>query len=221
MENIQRMKFNVSLLGESHVGKTCIASVFTGHEFDMNALTTIGLENYLANETFDGKVYKFKIFDTAGQERYRSIALNTINLSDGFLLVFAVDDRNSFETLGEWIKSIEDKCDISKKVLILVGNKIDIEKREVKNEEAVSFANLKKIDYFETSAKTGFGIKETFHKIFESVYKKYKENEKLEKLENEQNNQIEKERPSITLEKNNVNQKEKKQKKGGFCFIGK
>jgi len=216
MENIQRMKFNVCLLGESHVGKTCIASVFTGHPFDINALTTIGLENYLATEKFDGKDYKFKIFDTAGQERYRSIALSTINLSDGFLLVFAVDDRNSFETLEEWIKSIEDKCDISKKILILVGNKVDVENRKVKNEEAVAFANSKKIDYFETSAKTGFGITEIFHKIFESIYKKYKEIEQLEKLENERNNQIEKERPSITLEKDNEN-KNGTEKKGGFC----
>lgn len=215
MENrVERMKFNVSLLGESHVGKTCMASVFTGHPFDINALTTIGLENYLATKKYDGKTYKFKIFDTAGQERYRSIALNTINLSDGFILVFAVDDRQSFETLGEWIKSIEEKCDISKKVLILVGNKIDIENRDVKNEEAVAFAKLRKIDYFETSAKTGFGIKETFEKIFESVYKKYKE---IEKLENEENNEIKKEVPNVTLEKKNVNQKEKKEKKGGFC----
>ena len=217
MENIQRMKFNVCLLGESHVGKTCIASVFTGHPFDINAFTTIGLENYLATEKFDGKEYKFKIFDTAGQERYRSIALNTINLSDGFLLVFAVDDRSSFETLEEWIKSIENKCDISKKVLILVGNKVDIEKRQVKNEEAVAFANSKKIDYFETSAKTGFGIQEIFHKIFESIYKKYKEIEQLEKLENEGNNQIEKERPKVKLEKDNVNKNGKTEKKGGFC----
>ena len=217
MENIQRMKFNVCLLGESHVGKTCIASVFTGHPFDINAFTTIGLENYIATEKFDGKEYKFKIFDTAGQERYRSIALSTINLSDGFLLVFAVDDRSSFETLEEWIKSIENKCDISKKVLILVGNKVDIEKRQVKNEEAVAFANSKKIDYFETSAKTGFGIQEIFHKIFESIYKKYKEIEQLEKLENEGNNQIEKERPKVKLEKDNVNKNGKTEKKGGFC----
>ena len=212
MENIQRMKFNVSLLGESHVGKTCIASVFTGQPFDLNVLSTIGLENYLATEKYDGKEYKFKIFDTAGQEKYRSIALNTIKLSDGFLLVFAVDDRNSFQTLEEWIKSIEDKCDMSKKVLMLVGNKIDIEKREVKNEEAVSFAKSKNIEYYETSAKTGFGIKETFHKIFESVYKKYKEIEKLEKLENEQNNQIKNE-PNVTLEKINEKKSEKKKEK--------
>ena len=214
MEKIQRTKFNVSLLGESQVGKTCMASVFTGQPFNIQVLSTIGLENFLAIEKFEGKEYKFKIFDTAGQEKYRSIALNTVNLSDGFLLVFAVNNRKSFEILEEWIKSIEDKCDIKKKVLILVGNKVDIEKREVKNEEAVAFAKSKNIDYFETSAKTGFGIKEIFHKVFESVYKKNKENEKLEKLENEQNNQIEKERPSVTLEKRNENIKEKK---GGCC----
>ena len=149
MNDITRTKFNVSILGEGKVGKTSICSVFLGNEFKELTLQTVGLENVLVPVKFDGKTYKFKIFDTAGQERYRSIAKNTINLADGFLLVFGVDDINSFRPLGEWIKSIEEKCDISKKVLILVGNKIDKEKREVTKEEALSFAKSKNIRYFE------------------------------------------------------------------------
>ena len=218
MDDITRTKFNVSILGEGKVGKTSICSVFLGNEFKELTLQTVGLENVLVPVKFDGKTYKFKIFDTAGQERYRSIAKNTINLADGFLLVFGVDDRNSFQPLGDWVKSIEEKCDISKKVLILVGNKIDKE-RQVTKEEALSFAKSKNIKYFETSAKEGIGIKEIFNLLFEEVYKKFKEIQILENEENERNNSNENKSPKITLDQqkaSKVNKKGKK-KKGGFC----
>ena len=219
MEDIKRTKFNVSLLGDNSVGKTSICQVFLGHKFSENVLNTIGIESTLISAKFDGKEYKFKIFDTAGQERYRSISNTTINLADGFLLVFGVDDNKTFETLGEWIKSIEEKCDISKKVLFLVGNKIDKENRKVTKEEALSFAKTNKIRYFETSAKTGDGIKEIFNLLFEEVYKKSKEIENLEKAENAQNNSNKNKNPNITLEQNEINNKNKKakEKKGGFC----
>ena len=219
MDDIKRTKFNVSLLGDTSVGKTSICSVFLGNEFNENTLNTIGIESALVSAKFDGNEYKFKIFDTAGQERYRSISKTTINLADGFLLVFAVDDNKTFEALGQWIKSIEEKCDKSKKVLILVGNKNDKENREVTNEEALSFAKTNNIKYFETSAKTGKGIKEIFNLIFEEVYKKSKEIEILEKAQNEQNNSNENKNPTITLDQNKINKKSKKdkEKKGGFC----
>ena len=216
MDVINRTKFNVSILGESTVGKTTICSVFLGKEFTEITLQTVGIENVFVPAKFDGKEYKFKIFDTAGQERYRSIAKNTINLADGFLLVFAVDDKKTFETLGEWIKSIEENCDISKKALFLVGNKVDIEKRNVSKEEALSFAKANNIKYFETSAKTGLGIKEVFKLLFEEVYKKCKEIEILEKAENEGNNSNEIKNP-ITLDKKESDKNNKKEKKGGFC----
>ena len=223
MDDIKRTKFNVSILGEGKVGKTSICSVFLGNEFKELTLQTVGLENVLVPVKFEGKNYKFKIFDTAGQERYRSIEKNTITLADGFLLVFAVDDKKTFQLLGEWIRSIEDKCDIKKKVLILIGNKIDKENREVTKEEALSFAKANKIKYFETSAKNGTGIKEIFNLIFEEIYKKYKEIEIVEKAEKDQNNSKENKSPTVILDneekinKNNTKNKKKKEQKGGFC----
>ena len=144
MNDIKRTKFNVSILGDTTVGKTSICSVFLGKEFSEITLLTVGIENNFVSVKFEGQEYKFKIFDTAGQERYRSIAKSTITLADGFLLVFSVDDKKTFETLGGWIKSIEENCDISKKSIILVGNRIDIEKRNVTNEEAYHLLKPKK-----------------------------------------------------------------------------
>ena len=174
MNNIKRTKFNICLLGESQVGKTCMTSVFIGQPFDEHSLTTLGLENVISKTRIDGEEYTFKIFDTAGQERYKSIAQSTIQLSDGFLIVFDVSMKSTFERVIDWINFIDDRVNINEKVLILVGNKIDKEEREVSDEVALNFAKEKKMKYFETSAKTGVGIKEVFNALYQDVYKKCK-----------------------------------------------
>ena len=170
--DIKRLKFNVSLLGESMVGKTCMVSNLKGFEFDSNKISTIGVDDIIDEYTIDNKLFKFKIFDTAGQERYRSISTKTIQLADGFFIVFSFDLRESFERLNFWIDSIDENVDINKKSLILIGNKIDIpeEEKKIKHEEAVEFANKHNMKYYETSAKTGFNIKESFHQLYEDIY---------------------------------------------------
>ncbi len=98
--------------------------------------------------TFDGIDYKFKIYDTAGQERYRSISKSTIKITDGFLIVFSVANKKSFELINYWYESIQEVIDIKKTVLILIGNKIDLPDREVSNEEVLEYAKAKNMKYF-------------------------------------------------------------------------
>ena len=171
---IKRKKFNVSLLGESEVGKTRIVNCYLGKEMEEINLSTIGIENYMDEKEFDGEIYKFKIYDTAGQERYKSISKSTIKITDGFLLVFSVNNKQSFKLINYWFDSIKDETETSKKVIILVGNKIDLDNREVTNEEAVNYAKMKNILYLETSAKTGFGIKELFKQLYQDIYNRFK-----------------------------------------------
>ena len=174
-KNIKRKKFNVSLLGESQVGKTRISNVYLGKDLDEFTLSTIGIESYMDTAIFDGSEYKFKIYDTAGQERYKSISKSTIKITDGFLLVFSVSNKNSFNLINYWYDSIKEITDIKRKVIILVGNKIDLPNREVSNGDAVAFAKSKNIKYFETSAKNGFGIKEVFKELYQDIYLSFKE----------------------------------------------
>ncbi len=194
---IKRTKFNVCLLGDSQVGKTCLVNSLKGFPFDENQIATIGVDDVLDEAKFDGKTYKFKIFDTAGQERYKSISSNTVQIADGFLLVFSVCNKESFERISYWINTIEDKVNIKEKVIILIGNKIDMDKRVVTHEEADDFAKSHKMKYFETSAKTGFQIKESFNQLYEDIYnlnKKLGKNENIEimieKNENDNNNKV-------------------------------
>ncbi len=167
---IKRTKFNISLLGESQVGKTSIVSTLKGIEFDENKLPTIGLDTFVDSHIIEGNEYKFKIFDTNGQERYNSISDTTVKLADGFLVVFSVLDKKSFTKIKKWLEIIEDSVNLKSKVVFIVGNKIDSKERQITKEEAEDFAAQKKMKYFETSAKTGAGIKEVFLEIYNDIY---------------------------------------------------
>ena len=201
---IKRTKFNISLLGDATVGKTCLVNSLKGLGFDENQIATIGVDDVIDEAKFDNKIYKFKIFDTAGQERYTSISTNTIQLADGFFLVFAVDNKNSFERITFWMQNIEEKVQINHKVIIIIGNKIDVQgdKRVVSNEEALQFAKKYKLKYLETSAKTGFRVKEAFKTLYEDIYELNKkldndDNIKLSEEDNKNNNKLKGKKKSI------------------------
>jgi len=175
--------FKINVLGESSVGKTCIINSYTRNEF-IETLPTIGIDSYKVEKTFDNSEYKFKIFDTPGNERYRSLSCTILRFADGFVMVFAIDNRKSFETAKSWINFIKEYANLEEKVLYIVGNKSDVEpeKRQVTKEEAESYAKCMNIKYFETSARTKKGIKEVFEEMFKEVYEIseiIKEKEKL------------------------------------------
>ena len=208
--SIKRTKFNVSLLGETAVGKTSMIQVKSGMPFNEDQLATVGIDNLMEKAKFDGTEYKFKIFDTAGQERYNSISGSTIKVADGFVLVFSVNLKSSLDKINLWIKSIEETVNIKEKALILVGNKKDIQDREVSTEEGENFAEKYNMKYFETSAKTGEGIQEAFNQIYRDIYDL---NVKLEALKNSNSSEP---NPSnsgnIELKKKDHNKKDKGKK---------
>ena len=210
MDKIKRKKFNISILGETQVGKTSMISVLKGQGFQDLMLSTIGIDSIIDKAEFDGQEYMFKIFDTAGQERYESIVSSTtINVSDGFLMVFSVDNAETFSKINQWLDFIDENIDIKEKPIILVGNKVDIDKREVTNEDGTNLAKQKGMKYFETSAKTGFGIKEAFHQLYNDIYEIYA------KSNNSNENNDTKTKENIVIKKED--QKVVKEKKKKFC----
>ena len=98
----------------------------------------------------------FKILDTAGEEDYQNMLDQWISLASGFLLVFAINDMETFKALDSKFKRIQ-KNEAEKLPIILVGNKCDLtEEREVSVQEAEEFAKTIKAKYYETSALTDF-----------------------------------------------------------------
>jgi len=167
---VKRLKFNVIILGEGQVGKSSMISTLKGNKFEEVGIATTGIDFYNDEATFDGKKYKFKIFDTAGQERYKSISSQQIKIADGFMVVYAVNLPKSFDQIRWWIDTIEDKADISQKPVMLVANKVDVKDRVITHNQGYEYAFNRKIKYIETSAKTGFNIKEAFNELYTDIY---------------------------------------------------
>ena len=182
MNESKRTKFNAIILGESRVGKTALIDSLCHKPFNENSLLTAGVDFQIVEREMEGKIYKFKIFDTAGQERFKSISKSSIKLADGILLVFAVDNSNTFDKISEWIASIKEEVNESEKAIILAGNKIDIEDREISYDKALEFAEDCKFKYYETSAKTNVGVQEVFNELFKDIYNLNKNASKISNI---------------------------------------
>ena len=162
----------INIIGNQAVGKTSLRAVYLGQKFEENTLVTVGYNK--ANKMFKidkNTEIKVVIFDTAGQERFHSIALNTLKQSHGLILVYDVSNRQSFNDLKTWLHDINEAT--NKASIILFGNKCDIQNREITKEEAEEFAKENNIPYIETSAKAGINIDEGFSMVIKDAYAKY------------------------------------------------
>ena len=176
MSDLRRTVIPMMLLGDGQVGKTSLISRLTGKKFDDSPMTTIGKETYLYDTILHDINIKIKIFDTAGQERFKSMSANVIKNVEGLILTYSIASKESFNNLDNWLHQLNNVSDISKTPIILVGNKSDLKDlREVDYEEGEDYAKDHEFHFFETSAKTGENVKEAFDYIFELLYKKLEE----------------------------------------------
>ena len=176
MADSRRTVIPLMLLGDGQVGKTSLTKRLTGNVFEDSQLTTIGKESYVYQTQLHGYDVKMKIWDTAGQERFKSMSVNVIKNVEGLILTYSIASRESFQNLESWLKQLNDADDLSKKPIIIVGNKSDLEaSREVSKAEGKQFADSHGYHFFETAAKTAENVKEAFDDIFEQLYKLFED----------------------------------------------
>ncbi len=140
--------------------------------FTSQHLTTLGID-FITKEIpkSPNEVVIAKIWDTAGQEKFRTITKSFYKQADGILLVFDLTDRESFDKLHSWVNNIYETAEEGV-VKFLVGNKLDLaESRVVDREEAMKVANEYDMRYYETSAKHKVGVNEVFSDLIEDVCK--------------------------------------------------
>jgi small GTP-binding protein len=168
------LSFKVILLGNSGVGKTCISNMAIKSKFIESLNTTIGIDYLTLFIQLNNKIIKLQIWDTCGQEVYRSLISSFYKNASLAIIVYAIDDRNSFKDIDSWVKDLKSKASPDIKI-IMVGNKNDLEEeRIISYEEGKNLANeYKFIEFFETSAKTGDNIKDLFLRIGSILYKDY------------------------------------------------
>ena len=158
-----RYIFKYIIVGESSVGKSCLLLQFIDNRFKDSHDLTIGVD--FGSKTIkldDGTNVKVQIWDTAGQESFRSITKSYYRGSICALLVYDITRRSTFDNLARWLEDLRDVA-YNKMVVLLIGNKDDLKAdREVSTEEGEQFARKHNLLFFETSAKTGHNIEAAF-----------------------------------------------------------
>ena len=170
----KELLYKILLLGDSSVGKTCFLMRYSDNTFQEIHMSTIGLDYKLKNvQLDDGKIVKIQIWDTAGQDRFRSITKNYYKGAHGIILIYDITSRKTFENVKNWVSQIKEEVS-DKVIIILVGNKIDDESnRKVSKEEGKKMANDCGLDFFETSAKSGLNIDSTFNELVKKTVETY------------------------------------------------
>ena len=156
----------ILLIGDSYVGKTSLLLQYIERECPENHMATIGVEFRDKIIQIDNKKVKLQVWDTSGQERYRSITKNFYRNADGVMFVCDVTKEKTFDNIKNWLIDSEQNANNSNFKKILVGNKIDLkEERAIDTQQLQNFANKKEMNFYETSAKDGTNVDKIFTEL--------------------------------------------------------
>ena len=157
----------VLLIGDAGVGKSSLLLRYTEDKFDEALGSTIGVDFKVKTVEADGKRVKLTLWDTAGQERFRTLTSSYYRGAQGVVLVYDVTRRATFDDLQRWLEEVDAYAPGGGEevVKLLVGNKIDLEDRQVTEQEATDFARQQAMMYLECSARTRVGIRQAFEEV--------------------------------------------------------
>ena len=169
------------ILGDSGVGKSSILERYVNRRFTGSYKVTLGSDFFTIDKEINGRNVILQLWDTAGQEKYRSLSVLYYRGSDACIFVFDLCNKSSFENLEEWFKLFfyqisEEQRD--KFPIIILANKKDQPKQVVSEEEIQSWCEKNNnVKYYRTSAKTGEALDDAFSYVAEIAVKRAEENE--------------------------------------------
>jgi len=161
--------FKITIIGDSGVGKSSILLRFTDDDFEEGQPCTIGVDFKTKTMELNGKTINLSIWDTAGQEKFRSLTSSYYRGTHGIILVYDVSKRSTFTSIEHWLEEVENYATSPDVIKLLVANKIDMPEREITKEEGIKFAKQKAMLYIECSAKTKVGILQTFEELVQKM----------------------------------------------------
>ena len=190
-------KLKILTLGNSDVGKTCFILRYVENRFEIDHISSSGIDLRTKIITLsNNKKYRVDIYDTAGQERYKSISYNLIRNVDGIILMYSINKQTTYDSIAEWMKNI---LNIKKEgfPIVLLGNKCDLEdERKISEEEGKKLASQYNISFYETSNKDGKNIEAACSDLINKIIEYKEKEEKEKKKENGKN-----ENKNIVLDK--------------------
>ena len=159
-DSVSVTRHKIIFVGDAGVGKTTIISRVMDNPFNEVYEPSIGVDFMSKIIKYRGQNIKLQIWDTAGQEKYKGLIPSYVRNSSIVFLIYDISVKTSFDNIPKWISFIRS---IENTTLVLCGNKIDLEKREVTKEEGEALAQKEGIAFYEMSAKSGEGIKNMFY----------------------------------------------------------
>ena len=171
-ENVPK-EIKVLLFGNSGVGKTSIFTRFYKNKFDGNVNSSVGVDFQTKVIKRKNKEYSIHLFDTAGEERFRSVTSSYFHMADYFMLVFDLTNKNSLNAIPEWIESLKEN--VEKPKFMILGNKSDLERNQIQDDEINDVLEGKdnfKINgenFMKVSAKNGKNINEAFDYLLDLI----------------------------------------------------
>ena len=170
------LSFKLIIIGDQGVGKSCLAIKASRNYFEYFYSPTVGFEFLSFNVKVEDKIVKLQIWDTCGQEVYRSLISSFFRSASLAIIVYSIDSEESFNNIEKWLNDIKTQSNPDIKIF-LVGNKADLEdKRKISHEEGEKLSNDHKFSYFmETSAKTGFNVQNVFIEAAKKLYLQHEE----------------------------------------------
>ena len=160
------------IVGDSSVGKSNILLRFSRNVFDPGHQATLGIEFANKHIFYNNIDYLVQVWDTAGQENFRSVTRAYYKASAVAMVVYDITSEESFQNIQSWIKDCKDLAPKTVQ-LILIGNKSDLEEnRVITKERGEELARENRMLFFETSALNGNGVEEAFQKSIELVDQK-------------------------------------------------
>ena len=176
-EKTKIIEAKIVLLGDVSVGKTSIASRYCKNSFNEHHINTIGGAYQQQKVVLgNGSMVKLHIWDTSGQERFRAMTNLYYRDAQVAILTYDITNESSFSSIDFWIQELKYKVENDNMILCLVGNKCDVNsnERKVTSQKGKNFAQDNNMIFFETSAKTGEGVKDLFVTIANKVYEQQK-----------------------------------------------
>lgn len=172
----------ILIIGDSGVGKSSMLLRFADDTFMESYVSTIGIDFKIKTMKINDKVFKFQIWDTAGQDRFRTITTSYYRGAHGIIIAYDITNRTSFINLEKWLQEIK-RFAVDDVTTILIGNKCDLkELREVTHDEGQELADKLDITFIETSAKDSANISTAFTVLGNEIRKQFGDKIMNEKL---------------------------------------
>lgn len=175
-------KYKIIFLGDQGVGKSSILNRFAQDKFEQNYQATIGLDFHSKNITIENTSIRLLLYDTAGQEKFKSLIPMYIRDANIIIVVYDITSKlfvtilgkESFNHTANWLEECKD-LKREDAIFCLIGNKLDMnDKRQVTQQEGEAMAKEKELLFQEVSAKSGVNVNNLFYKdIFDKIARKY------------------------------------------------